>query len=201
MHAVDFNLLVVKLLSKKWSLSVRGSVGLAGDYREIDDGLLRWTGMVMATYGFSDSLVLGGGILANYGFGSFLPLPALYFDWKPWSKIQFEGFIPAFINLKYLPHKRFEVGTRVEFDGNQYGVRDEALCGESCLSSVSFATGRVAGVVGVNVIHDFWIELLAGYNFWQRFDLFDQDNNSIPGNEDLPTGEFFRVNLAWRVPM
>ena len=75
-QSVDISALAIKLLPRAWSASLRVSGGLAGDFEAIDWGLFRVNAMMLITHGFSERFALGGGALAGYAFGSFLPLPS-----------------------------------------------------------------------------------------------------------------------------
>lgn len=222
LHSLDFSLLFVQIFKKKWSMSIRVAPGLAGDFASIDAGLFRMSGVGMVTYSFSDRFVLGGGVLANYSFGQFLPLPAVYVDWKPIPQFQLEGFIPAFLNIKYIPVKRVELGVRVEFGGNSYGVRGPAIhqswpCstdvpeqgasqGErtakpsACFDNLTYSTGSVGLTFAVRLFSSLWLNSYAGYTFFRRFEPFNAKGEPLSEADLLPNQFLIRAGITWKIP-
>lgn len=211
-HAVDLPILFVQLLPDDWSLSLRGSIGLAGDFEKVDGGMIRASGMAMATKSFGDDLVLGGGVLASYGFGQFLPLPALYAEWKPFDPLTIEAFLPAFVDAKVTAGDRFEIGYRAEIQGNQYGVRDERVseappCAgpdaepSRCVDSVAYSTITVGPRASLRLYATVWLDLYAGHSIYRRFEPMNDSGDAIAaGAQTLPNAFFVRSGITWRLP-
>src|SRR5262245_8906795 len=128
-HSLDVPILFVQLLPGDWSLALRVAPGLAADTFELDTDLVRVSALALATHTFSDRLVVGGGGLASYAFGTPLPLPAAYVEWKPIDGLRLESFLPAFADLRYTLWDRLELGLRADIAGNSYAVRDERIRG------------------------------------------------------------------------
>jgi len=126
-HALDVPLLFVQLLPDDWSLSLRLAPGLAADAPALESEQLRLSALALATRVFSERLVLGAGGLASYSFGTLLPLPALYAEWKPVDGLRIETFLPAFLDLRQTFWGRLELGLRADVAGNAYAVRDERI--------------------------------------------------------------------------
>ena len=115
-HSVELPVLFVQLLPGNWALSFRIAPGLAGDMEAVDSGLFRMSALSLVTYSPSESLVVGGGGIVNYAFGSLLPLPAAYVEYKPASYFSLETFLPAFATAK------FKLGDRVELGAPRRGL-------------------------------------------------------------------------------
>src|SRR5262249_29254528 len=81
-HSIEIPVMLLQLLPDDWSLTLRVAPGVAGDMQALDTRMLRASALVLATRSFSPRLVAGAGGLASYTFGTFLPLPAAYVDWK-----------------------------------------------------------------------------------------------------------------------
>ncbi len=222
-HSLDFSLLFVQLLPKDWSLSARVATGLAGDYRQFDSGMVRVNALVMATHSFSDRFVLGGGGIASYSFGSFLPLPALYLDWKPYDELRIETFLPAFLNVKILPHDRIEFGLHAEFAGNAYAVRDARIreswpCiarqtddlstfndetraqPSACLDSIAYSVGSAGPTFNLRLFETVWLNAFGGFTFFRRFEPQNAEGDLIGDAQSLPNDFLIRVGATWRVP-
>jgi hypothetical protein len=211
-HAVDLSLLFVRLLPRDWSLSVRVAPGLAGDFTDFDTGLIRVSAMAMATHAFSDRLVLGGGALASYSFGEWLPLPALYLDWTPNPWFRIETFIPAFARVLFHPHERVELGLRADIAGNSYAVRDTRVSAappcagpganqSACLDHVAYSVVTTGLEAGVRIASTLWFTAYGGHTVYRRFEQSNKRGKSVPGGrQTLPNQFFFRASLTWRIP-
>lgn len=213
-HSIELPVLFVRLLPKRWSLSTRLSLGLAGDFAEVDHHMLRANGMVMATRGFSDRFVGGFGALASYSFGELLPLPAIYLDWTPNRWFRIETFIPAFANVDFIPHERFAIGARFDIAGNDYAVRDERvqnnpLCAanrgardSACLDHLAYSMGTVGLQARTRLVGTLWFGAYGGVTAFRRFELLNASGEEVPGGvQDFPRSGFFRATLTWRIPM
>ncbi len=212
-HSLDLSALYVHLYDNKWSFSGRASVGLAGDFKKIDADLLRFSAMGMATYSYSESLILGGGALVSYAYGELLPLPAIYVDWTPTKEIQLEAFLPAFAVAKYTFAKRVEVGLRAEVSGYQYSIDDRRLgqsdsctayvedSSEGCTEHLAFSNGRVGAILGVRLVGSLWWTNFAGWSVFQRLEQYDHQNQKLAqASFDLPAQFVFRSGLTFRIP-
>ncbi|MET0386562.1 MAG: DUF6268 family outer membrane beta-barrel protein [Polyangiales bacterium] len=220
-HALDVPLLFIQLLPHAWSLSARVAPGLAGDLRKLDVGLVRLSAMAMATHVFSPSFTLGFGALASYAFGSFLPLPAAYVDWRPVAHLQVEGFVPAFFQVK-LRLGRFELGARAEIAGQSYAVRDRRIAGtwpcsgarddpatavneasaqpEQCFDHLAYSVASVGALVSARLMGGLWLNAYVGRTMYRRFEQLNDDDARVAGGlQRLPDAVLIRVGLSWRL--
>jgi len=214
-HAIDVPLLFVQLLPNDWSMAVRLAPGLAADSPELEAEQLRLSGLILFTRSFSERLVLGAGGLASYSFGTLLPLPALYAEWKPIDGWRIESFLPAFIDTRYTFWNRLELGVRADIAGNSYAVRDERIrdawpcAGDGalradrtqCFDHIAYSTGVVGLVTGVRLFGSVWWTAMAGYTVYRRFDQRNARDERVPGGlQAMPDAPFVRTNLTWRIP-
>lgn len=197
-HAVDVPLLFVQLLPRDWALSVRVAPGLAGDFLAVDSRMVRINALAMATHGFSDELVVGGGGMTSYAFGSLLPLPVAYVEWKPSPRWSVEAFLPAFVRTRLSLWDRLELGYGAEVQGNAYAVRDRRVD----FDHVAYSVIAAGPTLGVRLFETVWWNVFAGHSVYRRFDLLDRDDEAIPGGvQQLPNRWLVRSGIAWRIPM
>jgi uncharacterized protein DUF6268 len=223
-HSLDLTLLFVQLLGAEWAVSLRVAPGLAGDFARIDSGMLRLNAVALLSYSASDQLVLGGGGLTGFSFGSLLALPAAYVDWKPSPRWRLEAFVPAFIHLKLALGSRFEIGVRAEVAGNSYAVRDARIreswpCAAAptddplsapderiprpsdCFDHLAYSVGAAGLVGGARLFESVWLTLFAGHTFYRRLEQMNEDDERIPGGlQDIPDVPMLRASITWRVP-
>lgn len=221
-HSVSVPFLFVQMLPRDWSLAVRLAPGLAGDFRKVDARMLNVSAMALATHAFSDRFVLGGGVLASYGFGTFLPLPALYLEWKPVDGVQIETFLPAFLTLKYTFLGRIEIGLQADVAGNSYAVRDPRItdafpCANGpsatnggaeraarpaeCLDYLAYSSVTAGGLVGVRLFGSVWATGFVGRSVFRRFDPRSVEATPVSdGAQSLPNTLTVRAGLVWRIP-
>jgi hypothetical protein len=223
-HSIELPLLFVQLLPSDWSLSVRLAPGLAADSPRLEQEQLRLSAVALATHAFSERLVVGAGALASYSFGTLLPLPAAYLEWKPLEALKVEAFLPAFIDVRYTLGQRVELGLRADVAGNAYSVRDERIRGawpcagggaddpaspanealaqpEQCFDHIAYSVGVVGVVAGVRLFSSVWWTVMAGHSVFRRFDQRNAADERISGGlQAMPDAPFVRTGLTWRIP-
>lgn len=222
-HSLELPLLFVQLLPHDWSLSLRVAPGLAADVPRLETAQLRVSGLGLLTRAFSERLVAGGGALASYSFGTLLPLPAAYVEWRPSEALKLEAFLPAFIDARYTIAGRVELGLRADVAGNAYAVRDDRIRGtwpcaassddpatpqseaqaqpEQCFDHVAYSVGVVGIVAGVRLFSSVWWTAFAGHSVFRRFDQRNADDERIAGGlQTMPDAPFLRTALTWRIP-
>jgi hypothetical protein len=222
-HSAELPLLFVQLLPHDWSLAVRVAPGMAADVPKLDAQLLRVSGLLLATHTFSERLVAGGGGLASYAFGTFLPLPAAYVEWKPVDGLRLESFLPAFVDLRYTFWERLEVGVRADVAGNSYAVRDERIRNawpcraqtddpasganealaqpDQCFDHVAYSVGVAGIVASVRLFGSVWLNGFAGHSVYRRLELRNADDEIVTGGAQRMQDAFFvRSGVTWRLP-
>lgn len=221
-HSLELAVLFVQLLPHDWSLSARVAPGLAADSPDLETDQLRLSALALATRTFSDRLVLGAGGLASYSFGTLLPLPALYAEWKPLDGLRIETFLPAFIDARYTFRERLELGLRADVAGNAYAVRDERIrsawpCAAQpglgsdpraqpadpaqCFDHIAYSVGVVGLVAGVRLFGSVWWTAMAGHSVFRRFDQRNAADERVSGGlQAMPDAPFVRSGLTWRIP-
>ncbi|WP_438003698.1 DUF6268 family outer membrane beta-barrel protein [Sorangium sp. So ce321] len=223
-HSVDVAALFVQLLPHDWALSLRVAPGLAGDFEGFDGGLARVSALALATHTLSEKLVLGGGALASFSFGSFLPLPAAYVEWAPSPYFRLEAFLPGFATAKLTFSDRVELGLRADVAGNAYAVRDPRVTGawpcaaqpaddplteqdervarpEQCVDHIAYSVATAGVTLGVRAFSSVWLTAQAGHSLFRRFEPMNDDDDGIPGGgQSLPDVFFFRAGATWRIP-
>jgi hypothetical protein len=223
-HSIELPILLVQLLPREWAISLRIAPGVAGDFQAFDGGLVRVSGLALATHSFSERFVLGGGAIGSYAFGSFLLLPAAYLEWKPVAALALETFLPAFATVKYTFGDRVEVGLRADIGGNSYAVRDERIAGAwpcaasasddpgtpedetradpaRCFDHAAYSVATAGATVGVRLFGSVWWSVYAGHSFFRRFEQLNDVDEQIPGGvQDLPNTYFVRTSFTVRIP-
>ncbi|MEM7604503.1 MAG: DUF6268 family outer membrane beta-barrel protein [Myxococcota bacterium] len=223
LHALDATLLFLQLLPRNWSLSLRGSVGLGGDGLRFTRGAYRFNALALASHGFGDTFVLGGGALATYRFGQFLVLPALFLQWDPLAQLGFEMFVPAYARAVYRPHSRVEIAARFDFGGNSYAIRrvplrDQFPCTgnvqdnpvtdidervprpDECLNSVAYTTGTIGVSIAVRLFSTVWLNIAGGYSVFRMLVRTNSEGHDFGPNHTFPNTGFVQVGLTWRLP-
>lgn len=208
LQAADVSLLYTRAVAERWWVSVRGSVGLAGDFEAIDSGVLRYGGFAMATHTFGEHLVLGAGALVTHAFGELNPLPMAYLDWRPRPWLRVEANLPVMAEAKLILGDRVELGAVADASGNEYAIRAARIrrdprCAAAggCMDHLALAEIDAGGVARVRLFSTLWLSATAGRNLWRRFEQKDAHNAVLAGGrEDLPCEFFFRAGLTWRLP-
>lgn len=214
-HAVELPLLFVQLLPHDWTLALRVAPGLASDFRAFDSAALRLSGAALVLHAFSDDVTLGAGVVATYGFGSFMVLPAVALtvgdDDAP---VAFEMMLPAFARLALRPLPGLELGLRADTSGSSYAVRDPRIakrwpCSDdgapadpsACFDNLAYSVVDASAYVSVNVWGTLWLDASVGHTLYRRFESKNADGEPVlDGAQDLPNTWGVRVGFAVKLP-
>lgn len=218
-HALDLSLMLVQLLPADWSFAVRLAPGLAGDLASVDAEALRMSGAAFAIHAFNPELQLGGGVIASYGFGAFLVLPALYLAvGADDDLLRFEMMLPAFAKAWVQPVRGFEAGVRAEVSGSSYAVRDPRIArrwpcvaepgadGRSaeparCFDNLAYSVVHVSVFLAVELWDSFWLDASAMRTVYRRFEPKNAEGETLEdGGQTLPDAFGVRVGVTFRLP-
>lgn len=214
-HGIELPILFVQLLPRDWSLAIRVAPGLAGDLASVDGDSFRMSAAALAVHTFSEDVTLGGGVVASYGFGSFMVLPALYFslgaDTDPFG---LELMVPAFAKLKARPVGGLELGLRAEVSGSSYAVRDPRIARRwpcvadaseaepaRCFDNLAYSVVSASAYVAVELWKGFWLDAAVGHTLYRRFESKNAAGGSaLDGGQDLPNAIEVKVGVVFRLP-
>lgn len=214
-HALEVPLLFAQLLPHDWSLALRVAPGIASDFRALDSGALRLSGAALAVHAFSDEVSLGFGVIASYGFGSFMVLPALVLTLgADDATVAFELMAPAFAKLKVRATPGLELGLRAEVSGSSYAVSDPRVAkrwpcvdGElpadpdQCFDNLAYSVVDASAYVAVNVWGTLWLDASVGHTLYRRFESNNADGDPAQdGGQDLPNTWGAKVGLVLKIP-
>lgn len=200
LHSLDLPVMLVHVLAQRWALALRLAPGAAGDFDTWDSGALRFSGLLMASWTPNQHLTLGGGALASYGFGEFLPLPMLYVDWKPRTWLKLEASLPFNASALFLIAERFEFGALADVSGNEYAIRKPSL--REHVDHLAYSLIVAGAVARARVFSSFWFQAFVGHTLFRRYDLKDAGGEPVPdGSVELPNQLTFRAGFVFRIPM
>ncbi len=223
LQTFEASLTLIHLVSSDWMLLVQAAPAVAGDSFSVESRALRMQGLGLASYQFSDELILGGGAAAMFEFGSLLPLPLLYTRWEPTDSITFDLFLPLQAEATLALGDRFEVGLRADVDGYSYAISDSSIrdawpCQaeaddpatpederqaqrDDCVDHIAYSVATAGASFGVRLVDTAWLTLYVGHTFHRRFEQMNADNGRVAGGmQTLPDTFFGRVGLTWRLP-
>lgn len=223
-QSIEVSSLIVHVLPKGWSFAARSAIGVAGDFQALDARMLRSTALASLTHAFSKRFVLGGGALTSFSFGSFLPLPALYVDVRPFDGAELEAFLPSFFHARYTFLRRVRIGALAELSGNEYAVRDARIRSAwpcvgraiddpttaddervarpaECFDNLAYSVGTAGLSLGVRLVSSVWLTGMVGHSFFRRLDRRNSARELLSGGSDqIPNLFVGRVGLVWRLP-
>lgn len=214
-HALEVPLLFAQLLPNDWSLALRVAPGIASDFRDIDTGALRLSGAALAVHAFSDEVSLGFGVIASYGFGSFMVLPALLLTLgSDDATVAFELMAPAFAKLRVRATTGLELGLRADVSGSSYAVSDPRVAGrwpcvdgsspadpDQCFDNLAYSVVDASFYVAVKLWGTLWLDASVGHTLYRRFEANDADGDPAQdGGQDLPNTWGAKVGLVLKIP-
>lgn len=214
-HALEIPLLFAQILPHDWTLVLRVAPGIASDFRAFDTDALRLSGAALAMHSFSDDVSLGFGVIASYGFGSLMVLPALALTLgSDDSPVALELMLPAYARFKVRVSEGLELGLRAEVSGSSYSVRDPRVArawpcvdGEQpadvdrCFDNLAYSVVDASAYVSVNVWGTLWLEASIGHTLYRRFESNNAKGEAAEdGGQQLPDTWGARVGLALKLP-
>jgi len=187
-------------------MAVQLSPSLATNFKNVDGEHVRFSAVMLFFYQFSKRFSLGFGAIANYAFGSLLPLPGLEVVWRPTERWHVYVFLPSNLRVAWRALPFMDVGVGSALAGNRYMISD--ICDPSDLTRPcnNAVESLVYSVIDVHAFVDFklygwlWFSLRGGHTLWRNFDVLDTNNNSV-GGRDFDNAPIFGVRLALRPPL
>lgn len=207
-HDVEAHVSVVHAFDERWSLFVRGAVGLAGDLHAVDAGVVRFGASALAQRRFSERFAIGLGVAADYSFGELLPLPLVKLDWKTSRRTSLEGVLPLNLRFVWRPVDEARTGLIADLDGNEYAVRNASVrrnppCSEpggrsQCWDHLAATDLRVGALIGIRLHRELWAELRGGASVYRRFELLNPDDGPVTGGDQrLPVAPFALAQVSY----
>lgn len=207
LHSVNLKLELKAKLPKKWTLKVSAGIGLAGDFKRIDTGVIRGHGSALASHKISERLSLGGGVYASYAFGSLLPLPAFVFKWKPSKKFTLDAFLPSEVYGHYHVNPRIDLSAGIAVGGQKYAIRSDDRCSlgvlglEGCVDYISYSLVGLEVSGSFRVFSSVWLEPYLGMTVYRRFEMYVGNKDRVGYEEDnLANGPYLGLRAEWRIP-
>lgn len=194
-HEIGIELTVVQKLAADWSLILRFLPSLATNFEDIDANHVRYAGGLLAQYRHDESFSVSFGIIANYWFGEWRPLPGVGVNWKPTDFFRLDAFLPAFASFTFIPVDFLEIGLGARIQGNRYTVGGEAA---QFAESVQYTVADAHAFVGFRLYKGLWLSARGGHTVHRNLELLDSGNNSL-GSDDFENAPLVGATLEFRV--
>jgi len=192
-QSVQYTAFVIDSLSETWSLIVVMTPGLASDFRgdlSMDDFTLQ------AVFGFikkySEKFQLGFGLAYIRDFGSPIPLPFLYIDWKIADKLSFGGLVPMDMKLKYELSKGFDLGVSMKVRGDRYHGNPDDYDVDN--PQLEYSEGTLSPFVQIHFTEWMHLNVEGGFAVYRNFEFLD--GNKSKGSYDLEPTSYLRAGLV-----
>jgi hypothetical protein len=194
-HAVKYNLMIMHMLSQKWSLMAFITPGVATDFAaklSTDDFTIE-TALVFV-YKFSQKFSLGAGLAYSRQFGEPMPLPVLALDWNNGSNLKAQAIIPASLEFWYMMSSRFELGLVLTGDGNEYHGDPDRYGGDNPKMKYSVLT--LGPSLKYRFTESFSLLVDGGYTFLRRFEFTNEINGTdVEDILDLENAAYVRIGF------
>jgi len=193
-HNLTLTLGVVQSLPRRWRLAITFRPGLASDFKNVSSDDLRFSGAVMAMHALNPKLTMGFGLVGNYSFGDFLPLPGFFLDWRPGPSLRLWIILPRFLQFSYTWRRRIEVGVRMKLSGSRITIRGRPNVDNARCSQIDGGA-----YVALRLFSQLWLSLYGGVPIYRRFDLFNAQGGKVAAYDTAFTG-IVNAGLEFRFP-
>jgi len=192
-QSVQYSLFLMDSLSVKWNLIIAMTPGIASDFgSEVSGDDFTLQAIMGLLYKYNKDFQIGFGLAYTRDFGTPLPLPFIYIDWKISPKLGFSGLLPVDMRLTYKVIPMFDIGTSFKVRGDRYHGNPEKFNVNN--PQMEYSEGTISLDSRVHFTKWIHLNLEAGYAVYRNFEYLD--GNESAGSYDLENTEYFRVGLV-----
>lgn len=120
LHALYYDLLVLRTLDDKHTLAVAVRPGLFGNLDGELGRQFRVEGATFVDRIMTPRTTIGLGLSYTSNFGRVLPVPVLHVVHRRGRKVLIDGLLPSRLDVWYFPRKGIELGLNAQLSGFQY---------------------------------------------------------------------------------
>lgn len=194
-HAIRYNLMVMKVLSTKWSMLASIMPGLASDFRadlSTDDFTIEAALVFILKYSYKFSL--GFGLAYSRQFGEPFPVPVLALDWNNGSTMRANAILPASFEFWYAMSPRFELGLVLSGDGNEYHGDPDRYGGDN--PKMKYSTLTFGPSLKYRFTETLSVLVDGGYTFLRRFEFTNEiGDTELKETLDLENAAYVRIGF------
>jgi hypothetical protein len=192
-QSIQLSVFMIDSLTERWSLVAALTPGLASDFERrmtMDDFTLQAMLGFIRKYG--TDFQLGFGLAYTRDFGSPMPLPFLYLDWKITPQLSFNGIVPVNLYLRYAFHPMLDLGMAVRVRGDRY----HGDPGKYGVNNPQMEYSEATLSPSVRIHFSEWVHLNVegGFAFYRNFEFLDGDRTA--SSYDLEPSGYFRAEFV-----
>lgn len=192
-QSIQFTSFLIDSLSEKWGMIVVMTPGLASDFEgklSMDDFTLQ------AVFGFirkyTKNFKLGFGLAYTRDFGSPLPLPFLYVDWKISPDISAGGLVPVDMQIVYKVSSMIDLGFSMKVRGDRYHGNPDRYDVDN--PQLEYSEGTLSPFADINFTKWIHLHLEGGYAAYRNMEFLD--GNKSAASYDLEQTGYVRLGLV-----
>ncbi len=193
-YAVEYNLMVMHVLSQKWSLLGILTPGLASDFKaDLSSDDLTYQAVLVFIRKYSPKWSVGYGAAYTNTFGQPFPVPILALEWNNGKNMKLSTILPVNFEFWYRANQRLDLGLSLRAEGNQYHGDPDIY--NVNVPMMRYSVGTFGPSVKFHVIKGLSLGMDGGVTFLRRFEFFDNDKKKDVYEYKLNNTIFVRINL------
>jgi len=193
-YAVEYNLMVQHVLSKKWTLLGFLTPGLASDFKaDISSDDFTIQAVLVFIRQYSQKLSIGYGAAYANTFGEPFPLPILALEWNNGKNMKLSTILPVSSEFWYRANPLLDLGLSLKVAGNQY--RGDPDIYNVSIPMMRYSVGTFGPSIKFRFSKGMSIGIDSGITFLRRFEFFDNEKKKEVNDYTLKNTVFVRFNL------
>jgi hypothetical protein len=194
LYDVDLELVLLRVLSDRWRMTVVLAPGLAGDFRDVRLGHATLQGAVVFQRSLGEARGWGLGASVTNAFGEVRVVPVLAFESRS-EDVGIEVLAPARASVFSGIAGRVQAGFRVGVDGNAYGL---ARAGTLEGGTVRYSVVDLGPAMEISLTEHLRLSAEGGLSLGRRLEVEDRSGVRVE-DAGLRRGGYLRAGLAWAV--
>jgi len=187
LHGIDYRLVVVNELSKKWRVLLEFRPGMYSDFQEglsTDDFKLQAAALFDRTY--ASGAIFGFGVAYSTTSGEGRPVPLLHLRNSRESFFNIDLLLPSQGELTYRIGEASEIGLAAGIEGNQYHLKEmNGTNPATGVNQLRYSVVTLGPHAKIRISGPWYLFFDAGATFRRRFDTYHDDTEITefkPGN-------------------
>ncbi|MEP1095453.1 MAG: DUF6268 family outer membrane beta-barrel protein [Cyclobacteriaceae bacterium] len=193
---VDYSFFMIDSLNARWKLAAMINPIIASDFESSlskDDfivggilGLIR-TVNVKLDWGF--------GLAYMSDFGTPIPLPFIYLDWRPTPKVIVKGIIPSNLLVGRKMTNWFDLGMELAVDGNRFHGSPTKF--GNARPFMRYSEGTLSALSRFHFAEWLHLNIYTGWGFFRNFEFYE--GNDQVRSFDLKKVSYFSTQVVFGV--
>ncbi|MDP8215047.1 MAG: DUF6268 family outer membrane beta-barrel protein [Candidatus Euphemobacter frigidus] len=193
LHVIDLIIGAHVQWDQEWGTFVLLYPGIHSDLDDISGDDIYFSGVALASYRFSDTLLCSVGFYYDDSFGVPQLLPMIGVQWQISDVLTLDAFLPQFLVFKYRADPVLAIGLKFNVEGNQYRLSKGKPWKDTRVKYTQILAGPF---VDLNLADHLVLRIEGGFVADREFEFYDDDTSSRLFDGDIKDSGYVGGSLA-----